>query len=86
MQTHLSKDAATQLGVITEDTLIKLHKDLKDTLSEYQRSKYRWDELLDEALYLEDIITAANSPFKRIAFTFKEAKSGLCARNREVIE
>jgi hypothetical protein len=41
MQTHLSKDATEQLGQITMKTLIKLHKSLKDTLAEYQRSKFR---------------------------------------------
>lgn len=86
MQTHLSKDAASQLGNITESTLVKLHKELKDTLSEYQRSKFRWDQMIDEALYLEDIITASDSPFHRISFTFQEGKTGFAARNREIIE
>ena len=86
MQTHLSKDAAAQLGVITEKSLVKLHKDLKEILAEYQRSKFRWDQMIDEAMYLEDIITASDSPFRRIVFTFKEARSGFGARTLELIE
>ncbi|OMJ72452.1 hypothetical protein SteCoe_29108 [Stentor coeruleus] len=86
MQTQLSKDAANQLGKITLERLVSLHKDLKDTLSEYQRSKYRWDSLIEKAIDLEDIITASDSPFKRIVYSFKESKSGCLARLREINE
>ena len=86
MQTHLSKDATEQLGQITMKTLIKLHKSLKDTLAEYQRSKFRWEVMIEEALYLEDIITASDSPFKRIVFSFKEPKSGWFSRKTEVVQ
>lgn len=86
MQTQLSRDAATQLGELTLNKLVKLHKDLKDILSEYQRSKYRWDAMVDEAIDLEDIITASDSPFRRIVFSFKDCKTGFLARAREVVE
>lgn len=86
VQSHLSKDAASQLGQITESTLVNLHKSLKDQLSEYQRSKYRFDDYLQRAFDLEDVISASESPFKRIVFSFKESKSGILARQIEVVE
>lgn len=86
MQSHLSKDAAGQLGNITEDTLVKLHKEIKVNLSEYNRSKYRFDNNIDKALELEDIISASESPFKRIVFSFKEPRTGMLARKLEVVE
>lgn len=86
IQSHLSSDANKELGVITEKTLIKLHKQLKDTSSEYLRSKYRWEKIINESLELEDVIAASNSPFKCIVYSFKDPKAGKCARNLEVIE
>ena len=86
MQSHLSKDAKSQLGIINEKTLVQLHKDLKGNLSEYNRSKYRWDDYLDKALELEDVISASGSPFMRIAFSFKEPRTGVFARKIEVVE
>jgi hypothetical protein len=86
MQSHLSRDAASQLGQITESTLVELHKSLKSHLSEYQRSKYRFDESLQKAFDLEDVISASESPFKRVAFSFQSSRSGVLARQIEVVE
>jgi hypothetical protein len=86
MQSHLSKDAAKQLGEITLKSLVKLHMELKDTLAEHQRSKYRWENVMEEALALEDIIAAAGSPFRRIAFSFVEPRNGRLAACKDAIE
>lgn len=40
MKSHQSRGVDEELGVITEQRLVMLHKDLKSTLSEYNRAQW----------------------------------------------
>ena len=74
------------LGVITEASLIKMHKELKHCLSQYKRSKFEWNNLIIQTVYVEDVINSLNSPFKRIAFTIKKDDPKCFARSLEVVK
>jgi LMBR1-like membrane protein len=75
-----------RLKVPTSQSLVKFHADIKQAIVDYKRTKFEWNELVKQCIYLEDIIESANSPFKRIVFTVRKERV-MCFRNtREAIE
>lgn len=86
MQTHNSRDAIEQLGIITESKLVDLHKNLKKTLSEYRRSHSSWDMLMDSCIMLEDIIASMHSSDKKLKGMMWTPKEGPFSRYREILE
>lgn len=86
MQTHNSRDSIEQLGLITEEKLIDLHKNLKKTLAEYRRSSSTWEVLMDSCIMLEDIITSIHSSDKKLTGITWTPKVGPFIRLREITE
>ena len=86
MQTHNSRDAIEQLGVITEEKLIDLHKNLKKTLGEYRRSHSSWDMLMDSCIALEEVISSIHNSDMRIEGVMWPSKEGPFKRFREIFD
>lgn len=86
MQTHDSRDSSQQLGTITEARLIELHKELKKTLSEYQRSHFRWDVLVEESILLEDVINSYHSQEQVVKSIVLSKRVGNFVMQREKME
>ena len=73
------------LGVITEGTLVKLHTEFKAALTRYRQAKIQMVDCIPKAIYVEDIMAAAKSPFKRIMFSLNSGDPKRLPRTREAV-
>lgn len=71
-------DINAELKEITESKLASLHRRLKKGLAEHRRAETWWENLLEEAFLMEDIIENRNSPEQRIRSTFWVERHGSC--------
>ena len=85
---HESKKHKNDLsiGLVTKETLVRLHKEIKNALASYKITKYELNEVILQTIFLEDILVAKDSPFKRIAFTIKSEERKCMARTIEILE
>lgn len=57
-------------GDINLEKLIDLNKNIKKGLAEHIRSEKRWENLLEKAFLIEDVISSRNSSERKIKSTF----------------
>ncbi|CAG9331516.1 LMBRD2_5 [Blepharisma stoltei] len=72
--------------VVNEKKLIKINLDLKKLISNYIRTKCRWEELLKEAFHIQDIVNNKKNPEKKIESAFWSKRAGKLGRSIEVSE
>ncbi|CAG9331206.1 LMBRD2_4 [Blepharisma stoltei] len=82
---HISRDSMNKLGNLSEQRLAELHQDLKKTISELERTKFRYNQLIEEAILLEDIAQSYNSTQRKIISAILPQRTGKCVRTQELI-
>mmetsp|Transcript_25895 Transcript_25895/g.45749 ORF Transcript_25895/g.45749 Transcript_25895/m.45749 type:complete len:439 (+) Transcript_25895:3436-4752(+) len=86
LKSQQSRGVEEELGEITEDRLVSLHRDLKSTLSEYNRAQCRWEMFIENALALEDVIASYDSPNKKVDSPLWVKRLGRFANSVDTIE
>ncbi|CAG9312794.1 LMBRD2_1 [Blepharisma stoltei] len=81
-----SMEAHDEKKEITYKYLVGVNRDLKKNIAEFGRSESRWEQHLEAAFRLEDIIANKKNSNKWIRSNFWPAKNGKYARFREVFE
>ena len=71
-----SSEMLKDFGDINMEKLIDLNKNIKKGLAEHIRSEKRWENLLEKAFLIEDIISSRNSSERKIKSTFWIDKKG----------
>lgn len=52
----------SDIGTLNMDKLATLHKDTKQLVFKWQREQARWDALLDDSFFSQDLLSCMNSP------------------------
>lgn len=76
IQPNSTSETLKDFGDINLQTLIELNKNIKKGLAEHIRSEKRWENLLEKAFLIEDIINSRNSSERKIKSTFWIERKG----------
>lgn len=67
-----------EFGAIDEGKLASLHKKLKKGIEEHKRAETCWEDVLENAFLIEDIIENKNSREHKMKSTFWIERNGNC--------
>ena len=73
-----SNEICEEFGILTEAKLAGLHKQLKKGMEEYKRAETCWEDVLEDAFLMEDILDNRNSIDHKMKSTFWIERNGNC--------
>lgn len=76
LSNNVSHEVEKDYGEITIEKLVALNRQVKKGLAEHKRAEARWENLLERAFLMEDIIANRQSKEKKIRSTFWIEKAG----------
>jgi hypothetical protein len=85
---HMGRQTANSFGTgaVTEKRLVEVHRELKNSLGEYRRTKCEWNKLVRETIYYEDIVEGEGSVFRRVVFSVEKTERKRLVACRERAE
>lgn len=86
MKPFLSKNDQKDISSVNQEKLVQINKELKKILSEKERSRHRFNMLLNEAVLLEDIVNSHNSTQRKVISSQIRQRNGKFVRTREIVE
>lgn len=72
------REICEDLGPIDEGKLAGLHKQLKKGIEEHKRAETCWEDILENAFLMEDILENRNSRDRKMRSTFWIERNGNC--------
>ena len=70
------REICEEFGILTESKLATLHKQLKKGMEEHKRAETCWEDVLENAFLVEDIIDNQNSSDCKMRSTFWIERNG----------